>query len=119
MAAELTARSQQSTARKNTPLAIRFVASTPILLSRTRKRDADCVPNAQDPENSSFGFFLTIARSCKDYLFAALEQINIQVSIVAGGRFPFNQAKPRRIQLAIPVEWKAARPATFWAAKFN
>ncbi len=29
-AAELTARSQQSTVRKNTPLAIRFVASTPV-----------------------------------------------------------------------------------------
>ena len=43
------------------------------------------------------------------------EQMSIQVSIVAGSRFPFNQAKPRRIQLAIPVEWKAAGPATFWA----
>jgi len=36
------------------------------------------------------------------------EQMSIQVSIVAGSRFPFNQAKPRRIQLVIPVEWKAS-----------
>jgi hypothetical protein len=45
------------------------------------------------------------------------EQMGIQVSIVAGSRFPFNQAKPRRIQLAIPVEWKAARCGYFVGRK--
>jgi len=41
----------------------------------------------------------------------------MQVSIVAGSRLPFNQAKPRRIQLAIPVEWKAAETCPVYAAK--
>src|SRR5262249_31364764 len=45
-----------------------------------------------------------------------LEQMSIQVSIVAGSRFPFNQAKPRRIQLAIPVEWRI-RPAGYFVGR--
>src|SRR5258708_19418 len=42
-----------------------------------------------------------------------LEQMSIQVSIVAGSRFPFNEAKPRRIWLAIPVEWRS-RPTGYF-----